>query len=101
MTKRITSTRLNIQEEAALRQFATDYRISVSEAMRLAIGRLGEKERRERAETQLNRLEADIHEFRDTMKRTLQLLIITTTANDETFKAQALAAFSKIYPEGE
>lgn len=99
---KLISTRLNIKDEAELRQFAETYKISISEATRLAITRLGEQQRRERTETQLNRLEADIVELRSELKRSLQLLIITTTSDQpETFKTQALAAFNKIHPEGE
>lgn len=105
--RRALGARLTLEEEAALRAFAEGHKLSLSEALRLAVARLNEQDRKEQLARQVEGLSVLVQDLQDAreadreaLRRVAQLLVICITSSQgEQFKNQALGALVKIFPE--
>ena len=83
--------------------------MSLSEALRLAVARLNEQDKKEQLARQVGQLSLQVQDLqaardedREALRRVAQLLVISITSNQgEQFKNQALGALAKIFPESQ
>lgn len=107
--RKALGARLTLEEEAALRSFAEAHKLSLSEALRLAVARLNEQDKKEQLARQVGQLSLQVQDLqaardedREALRRVAQLLVISITSNQgEQFKNQALGALAKIFPESQ
>ena len=100
------SVRLTIEEESRLRAFSSNNKISLSEAMRLAVDRLNDQARQEQSARQLKvifdgvqQLAQDRIRDREALRRVSQLLIICLSHDNPALKDNALSALVSAFPE--
>ena len=100
------SVRLTLEEETRLRAFCADNKISLSEAMRLAVDRLNDQARQEQSVRQLKvifdgiqQLAQDRIRDREALRRVSQLLIICLSHDNPALKENALSALVSAFPE--